>query len=102
MCSERNQRIKEHEERVRKVQEIKQKRKAFKKAEWEKRQKALLERREAEINMLVEHAETWVTEDNLDEKVEQVVDEFFIEGVADARRNNEAQFGGPVHARASA
>lgn len=100
---ERKQRIKEHEERLREVQEMKQKRKAFKKAEWERRQKALFEQRESVINMLVEHADTWVTEDNLDNHVERAVDEFFIEGVADARRNSEAQLsGGPVHTAASA
>ncbi|CAN8062730.1 unnamed protein product [Agarophyton chilense] len=84
------QRIKEHKERLRQVQEEKKERVAFKKNVWEEKQKKLVEKGESVVQLLVSEAPHWITDDTLNKHVEQAVDEFFIEGVADARRDEEA------------
>ncbi|KAI0563083.1 Mitochondrial ribosome subunit S26 [Gracilaria domingensis] len=84
------QRLKEHKERLRQVQEVKKERVAFRRNAWEKRQTELVESREAVVQLLLKEAPNWITDDSLDKHVEQAVDEFFIEGVADARRDEEA------------
>lgn len=68
--------MKELLEEARKVKEA---RRIYRKAEWERKQQELAARRAADLQQLVVHAHEWITEDTLQEHVDRAVDEFFIE-----------------------
>lgn len=60
------------------VQAAKAERVAFRRRDWEARQRVLEAKRAADLQLLVDHAHAWVTEETLDEHVERAVDAFFI------------------------
>lgn len=80
MCSAKSEakqeRAKELLEETRKAKEVRQ---VYRKADWERKQKELVARRAADLQLLVEHSHEWITEDTLQEHVDRAVDEFFIE-----------------------
>lgn len=88
----REERYRAHLERLTAVQELKAPRQAAKAAIWEERTRSLKERREHEFAAVTAAAETWITEDSLDQAVEQAVDAFFIAG--DAALHGETVRGG--------
>lgn len=51
----------------------------YRRKDWLEKQKALEVARKQKLDMLAAHAHTWITEDNVDEEIERVVDAFFIE-----------------------
>lgn len=54
-------------------------RRAYRKGEWERKQRALNARRAGDLQMLVESSHEWITEKTVQDHVGKVLDEFFIE-----------------------
>lgn len=73
------------------IRERKEKRKAYKRADWELKQKDLEDKRFERLDMLVKASDCWITEENIEQNVEQVVDAFFI--ATDLERRGSQNFG---------
>lgn len=60
------------------IRERKEKRKAYKRCVWEQKQKDLEDKKFERLDMLLKASDCWITEENMAENVEDVVDAFFI------------------------
>lgn len=61
---------------------------------WERRQKERKEKKEMELKILEEASQDWITDDNLEMKLDQVMDAFFIEPAYDGNTANKVRVKG--------